>query len=101
MLLNHSPLIVAEQFGTLERLYPGRIDLGLGRWNGASFAQSELMSQILRRNSHTAQDNFAESLAELRSYFASPQDGQLVKAGPRRALKQRCSFWARAAQALS
>lgn len=82
MLLNHSPLIVAEQFGTLEAFHPGRIDLGLGRANGSSVSQTELMNRALRRDPGTTPDSFSESLAELRSFIGSPRKDQEVKAGP-------------------
>lgn len=64
MLPNHSPLIIAEHFGTLETIYPGRIDLGLGRAPGTD----AVTAQALRRNNHHGQD-FPDLLAELRSYF--------------------------------
>jgi luciferase family oxidoreductase group 1 len=64
MLPNHAPLVIAEQFGTLESLFPGRIDLGLGRAPGTD----QLTLQALRRDSRDGQD-FPEQLAELQAYF--------------------------------
>ena len=78
MLPNHAPLVVAEQFGTLESLYPGRIDLGLGRAPGGDFATMH----ALRRDSRQSGDDFPELLNELRTYLADPRPGQAVKAIP-------------------
>ena len=65
MLPNHSPLVVAEQFGMLEALHPGRIDLGIGRAPGTD----PLTAQALRRSRYGGADDFPEQLDELRSYF--------------------------------
>lgn len=65
MLPNHSPLVIAEQFGTLESLYPGRIDLGLGRAPGSD----PLTSHALRRGPGSDGQDFPERLRELRDYF--------------------------------
>ncbi|MBA9084692.1 luciferase family oxidoreductase group 1 [Fontibacillus solani] len=70
MLPNHAPLIVAEQFGTLESLFPGRIDLGLGRAPGSD----PLTSQALRRGPGSDGQDFPERLRELRAYF-NPVEG--------------------------
>jgi luciferase family oxidoreductase group 1 len=78
MLPNHAPLVVAEQFGTLEALYPGRIDLGLGRAPGGDFQTM----RALRRDLHQTGDEFPELLAELRTYLGPPKPGQAVKAIP-------------------
>jgi luciferase family oxidoreductase group 1 len=78
MLPNHAPLIIAEQFGTLESLYPGRIDLGLGRAPGTDGATMRALRRDIAR---TGQD-FPELLAELLSYFAPVKEGQTVKAHP-------------------
>src|SRR5215211_3852656 len=78
MLPNHSPLVVAEQFGTLEALYPGRIDLGLGRAPGTD----QLTMRALRRNFAASTEDFPRDVEELRSYFAPARDGQLVRAVP-------------------
>ena len=78
MLPNHSPLVVAEQFGTLEALYPGRIDLGLGRAPGTD----QLTMRALRRNFAASTEDFPRDVEELRAYFAPARDGQLVRAVP-------------------
>lgn len=69
MLPNHSPLVIAEQFGTLESIYPGRIDLGLGRAPGTDM----LTARALRRD-FSAADNFPELVQELQSYFESIEE---------------------------
>lgn len=66
MLPNHSPLVIAEQFGTLESLYPGRIDLGLGRAPGSDHAAARAM----RRNLASNADEFPQDVVELIDYFA-------------------------------
>lgn len=78
MLPNHAPLVVAEQFGTLEALYPGRIDLGLGRAPGGDFHTM----RALRRDLRQSGDDFPELLAELRTYLGPELPGQVVKAFP-------------------
>ena len=78
MLPNHAPLVVAEQFGTLEALYPGRIDLGLGRAPGGDFQTM----RALRRDLRQTGDDFPELLEELRAYLGPAQPGQAVKAIP-------------------
>ncbi len=78
MLPNHAPLVVAEQFGTLEALYPGRIDLGLGRAPGGDYATM----RALRRDSRQTGDDFPELLEELRTYLGPEKAGQAVKAIP-------------------
>jgi luciferase family oxidoreductase group 1 len=78
MLPNHAPLVVAEQFGTLEALYPGRIDLGLGRAPGGDFATM----RALRRDLHQSGDDFPALLEELRTYLGPEKPGQAVKAIP-------------------
>jgi luciferase family oxidoreductase group 1 len=77
MLPNHAPLIVAEQFGTLESLFPGRIDLGLGRAPGTD----PTTAHALRRTLAGDPDAFPHDVLELLSYF-HPEDGQRVKAVP-------------------
>ncbi|WP_295973553.1 LLM class flavin-dependent oxidoreductase [uncultured Xanthomonas sp.] len=77
MLPNHAPLQVAEQFGTLASLYPGRIDLGLGRAPGTDQATT----RALRRYFDSA-DQFPHDVAELLRYFEPAVDGQLVRAVP-------------------
>ena len=78
MLPNHAPLVIAEQFGTLEALYPGRIDLGLGRAPGTD----QLTSQALRRTLSGNVDGFPQDVLELQAYLAEPQEGQRVVATP-------------------
>jgi luciferase family oxidoreductase group 1 len=76
MLPNHAPLVIAEQFGTLESLYPGRIDLGLGRAPGSD----ELAARALRYD--TAEANFPRQVAELLAYLAPAGPGQRLVAFP-------------------
>lgn len=83
MLPNHSPLVIAEQFGTLEALYPKRIDLGLGRAPGTD----QLTMRALRRNFTAANEDFPRDVAELRAYFAPARPGQLVRAVPGESLR--------------
>ena len=78
MLPNHAPLVIAEQFGTLEALFPGRIDLGLGRAPGGD----HLTARALRRSLGSNGDTFPRDLAELRSYFRHAEPGQGVRAVP-------------------
>lgn len=78
MLPNHAPLVVAEQFGTLEALFPGRIDLGLGRAPGGDF----LTMRALRRDLRQTGDDFPDLLEELRTYLGPEKPGQAVKAIP-------------------
>ncbi|HEY0297234.1 MAG TPA: LLM class flavin-dependent oxidoreductase [Bordetella sp.] len=77
MLPNHAPLLIAEQFGTLESLFPGRIDLGLGRAPG-----SDGITQHALRRSPRSGLEFPELLAELRAFLAEPRIGQTVHAYP-------------------
>jgi len=76
MLPNHAPLVVAEQIGTLEAMYPGRIDLGLGRAPGTD----PRTMRALRRG--TQEEDFGVQIEELESYLAPPTPGQTVKAIP-------------------
>jgi luciferase family oxidoreductase group 1 len=79
MLPNHAPLVIAEQFGTLATLYPGRIDLGLGRAPGTD----QLTMRALRR--HLAiedEDDFLRDVQELQAYLGDPAPGQPVRAVP-------------------
>ena len=78
MLPNHAPLVIAEQFGTLEALYPGRIDLGLGRAPGGDYAAA----RALRKDLKAQGDDFPALLEELRSYLAPRRPGQAVTAYP-------------------
>jgi len=77
MLPNHAPLVIAEQFGTLASLFPGRIDLGLGRAPGSD----QLTIRALRRY-HSAADSFPNDVAELMYYFRPVEPGQAVQAVP-------------------
>jgi luciferase family oxidoreductase group 1 len=77
MLPNHSPLVIAEQFGTLASLYPGRIDLGLGRAPGSD----QMTVRALRRHPSAA-DTFPDDVAELMYYFRPAEPGQPVQAVP-------------------
>ncbi len=78
MLPNHPPLVVAEQFGTLETLYPGRIDLGLGRAPGSDAATMAAM----RRDPRAGVDDFPQRLAELQGFLGDATPGQQVRAVP-------------------
>jgi luciferase family oxidoreductase group 1 len=78
MLPNHAPLIVAEQFGTLASLYPGRIDLGLGRAPGTDM----LTAQALRRDLATSAEQFPRDVQELQHYFAPAEPKQRIRAIP-------------------
>src|ERR1700678_3558212 len=78
MLPNHAPLVVAEQFGTLDALYPGRIDLGLGRAPGGDFQTM----RALRRDLQQSGEDFPALLNELQTYLGPEQPGQVVKAMP-------------------
>ncbi|BBB70072.1 alkane 1-monooxygenase [Undibacterium sp. YM2] len=82
MLPNHSPLVIAEQFGTLESLYPGRIDLGLGRAPGSD----QRTARALRRNLSSDADEFPQDVAELMDYL-SDDSQQAVRAVPGHGLK--------------
>jgi len=83
MLPNHAPLQVAEQFGTLASLFPGRIDLGLGRAPGTDHAAA----LALRRTLQADPDEFPRDVIELIDYFRDPQPGQQVRAVPGAGLK--------------
>ena len=78
MLPNHSPLVIAEQFGTLEALFPGRIDLGLGRAPGSD----QSTARALRRNLESDPDQFPQDVIELMRYLAPAEPGQRVLAIP-------------------
>ncbi len=83
MLPNHAPLVIAEQFGTLESLYPGRIDLGLGRAPGTD----SMTSYALRRGLMADGHDFPELLAELQRYLGEPEHDMRVRAYPGTGLK--------------
>jgi len=78
MLPNHSPLVIAEQFGTLAALFPGRIDLGLGRAPGSD----QPTARALRRGAGDTSDRFPQEVIELQSYFQPAVPGQVVQAVP-------------------
>jgi luciferase family oxidoreductase group 1 len=78
MLPNHAPLVVAEAFGTLAELYPGRIDLGLGRAPGTD----PHTMRALRRHNHESADDFPREVTELMGYLAPAQEGQRITANP-------------------
>jgi luciferase family oxidoreductase group 1 len=82
MLPNHAPLVIAEQFGTLESLFPGRIDLGLGRAPGSD----QVTARALRRNLGSDPDQFPQDVLELMDYF-SADPRQPVRAVPGAGLK--------------
>ncbi|ANC92969.1 LLM class flavin-dependent oxidoreductase [Azospirillum humicireducens] len=83
MLPNHAPLVVAEQFGTLESLYPGRIDLGLGRAPGTDM----MTARALRRDMSDSGDRFPQDVVELQMYFEEPEPNQRIRAVPGAGLK--------------
>jgi len=78
MLPNHAPLVIAEQFGTLESLYPGRIDLGLGRAPGSD----QRTARALRRHLGDSAESFAQDVVELQQYFNEATPDQAVCAVP-------------------
>jgi len=77
MLPNHAPIVIAEQFGTLASLHPGRIDLGLGRAPG-----TDRLTVLALRRDPSAADTFPQEVIELRRYLADPLPGQAVRAIP-------------------
>ncbi|MEZ4301318.1 MAG: LLM class flavin-dependent oxidoreductase [Polyangiaceae bacterium] len=83
MLPNHAPLVIAEHFGTLAALYPGRIDLGLGRAPGTD----QITARALRRNLSSSPEDFPDDVAELQMYFEPAKPGQAVRAVPGEGLK--------------
>ncbi|PTT01745.1 LLM class flavin-dependent oxidoreductase [Pedobacter sp. HMWF019] len=78
MLPNHSPLIIAEQFGTLESLYPGRIDLGLGRAPGTD----QLTAMAIRGERFNAANSFPQDVLKLQAYFSAENSTSSVRAIP-------------------
>ena len=78
MLPNHAPLVIAEQFGTLDALYPGRIDLGLGRAPGTD----QRTAFALRRTLHGDPDDFPRDVVELQGYFREPRPDDPIRAIP-------------------
>ena len=86
MLPNHAPLLIAEQFGTLASLYPGRVDLGLGRAPGSD----QIAARAMRRNL-AGGDDFPQDVMELMAYFQEPAPGQRLQAVPGAGLAM--EFW--------
>ena len=78
MLPNHAPLIIAEQFGTVAALHPGRSDLGLGRAPGSD----QVAARAMRRNLHSDANQFPRDVVELLSYFRPAEPGQALRAVP-------------------
>jgi luciferase family oxidoreductase group 1 len=78
MLPNHAPLVIAEQFGTLASLFPGRIDLGLGRAPGTD----QTTARALRRDLNANAEQFPDDVVELQRYFAESVEGQRIRAVP-------------------
>jgi luciferase family oxidoreductase group 1 len=78
MLPNHSPLVIAEQFGTLEALLPGRVDLGLGRAPGTDMRTAS----ALRRNMEAGAENFPQDIVELKHLLGTPVENQAILAVP-------------------
>jgi luciferase family oxidoreductase group 1 len=88
MLPNHSPLVIAEQFGTLASLYPDRIDLGLGRAPGTDV----VTTRALRRDPFASADRFPEDVQELQAYLAPLRPGQEIQARIGVAVRVRFAF---------
>ncbi|HTC11214.1 MAG TPA: LLM class flavin-dependent oxidoreductase [Acetobacteraceae bacterium] len=78
MLPNHAPLLIAEQFGTLAALHPGRVELGLGRAPGSD----QVTARAMRRTLHGSGDEFPQDVIELMGYFQPAEPGQRVQAVP-------------------
>ncbi len=78
MLPNHAPLMIAEQFGTLAALHPGRVELGLGRAPGSD----QITARAVRRNLLGGEDQFPQDVVELMGYFRPAEPGQAVAAVP-------------------
>src|SRR2546430_3143177 len=88
MLPNHAPLMVAEQFGTLAALHPGRVELGLGRAPGSD----QLTLRAMRRNLLAGSDQFPQDVVELMGYFRPAEPGQRLQAVPGAGLGEPCGF---------
>jgi luciferase family oxidoreductase group 1 len=78
MLPNHAPLLIAEQFGTLAALHPGRVDLGLGRAPGSD----QIAARAMRRNLAAGPDQFPQDVVEVMAYFRPVEPGQMLRAVP-------------------
>ena len=98
MLPNHAPLVIAEQFGTLESLYPGRIDLGLGRAPGTD---PRRRAALRRDVAADVDDTFPRDVLELQSYFAAPRPGRPCARSRARGSTSRSGCSARASSARS
>src|SRR6202795_3950563 len=83
MLPNHAPLVIAEQFGTLAALHPGRVELGLGRAPGSD----QITAHAMRRNLQGGGDEFPQDVVEMKGYFEPAEPGQAVQAVPGAGLK--------------
>ncbi|MTD41216.1 luciferase-like monooxygenase [Erwinia sp. CPCC 100877] len=90
MLPNHAPLVIAEQFGTLEALYPGRIDLGLGRAPGSD---RQTMMALRRHMSHLDEDNFPRDVAELVAWFDANENAPEPPVRPVPGYGSRIPMW--------
>ncbi|HYF63472.1 MAG TPA: LLM class flavin-dependent oxidoreductase [Herpetosiphonaceae bacterium] len=82
MLPNHAPLVIAEQFGTLAALHPGRIDLGLGRAPGTDLRTARALRRDAQGAPGLGADRFPDDVLELQAYFAEPAPGQALRAIP-------------------
>ena len=89
MLPNHAPLMIAEQFGTLAALHPGRVDLGLGRAPGSD----QVAARAMRRNLAADVDQFPQDVVELMSYFLPTEPGQVLQAVPGAGKTSRSGSW--------
>lgn len=90
MLPNHSPLVIAEQFGTLETLFPGRIDLGLGRAPGTDRA-----TMIAIRRAATSADSFPQDVLELQGYLSGTRRCRVCRRCPAPNVRFPCTSWVR------
>lgn len=82
MLFNHTPLLIAEQFGTLASIYPGRIDLRVGRAVGSATPKEPIYKEALRRDPQFTGNSFPNLVAELQLYLGAEQQDQITRAYP-------------------
>jgi luciferase family oxidoreductase group 1 len=82
MLFNHAPLVIAEQFGSLASIYPGRIDLGVGRAVGSATPKEPIYKEALRCDPQLTGDSFPRLVAELQLYLGAEQQNQAIRAYP-------------------
>ena len=82
MLFNHAPLVIAEQFGTLASIYPGRIDLGIGRAVGSATPKEHIYKEALRHDPQVTGDSFPKLVAELQLYLGAELQDQMIRAYP-------------------